>query len=79
MRVFDPAGDRSATVSPVFDSYFYMTSRSTQPDVQTHLYSAFLAGRTPDVALRVRGSWEGVYRLHRVVLIQAVCSMSVVV
>ncbi|KAI5115949.1 hypothetical protein M0805_003114, partial [Coniferiporia weirii] len=40
-------------------------------DIQSHLYHAFLHGRTADVALRVRGSWEGVYRLHRVVLIQA--------
>ncbi|KAL5534663.1 hypothetical protein ACEPAG_1127 [Sanghuangporus baumii] len=43
----------------------------TPSDIQSHLFSAFLSGRTADVALRVRGSWEGTYRLHRVVLIQA--------
>ncbi|KAL5495695.1 hypothetical protein ACEPAI_1159 [Sanghuangporus weigelae] len=43
----------------------------TPSDIQSHLFSAFLSGRTADVALRVRGTWEGTYRLHRVVLIQA--------
>ncbi|KAH8120678.1 hypothetical protein DFH11DRAFT_83143 [Phellopilus nigrolimitatus] len=39
--------------------------------IQSHLYHAFLHARTADVALRVRGSWHGLYHLHRVVLIQA--------
>lgn len=41
-------------------------------DIQAHLYNSFLEGKTADVSLHVRGSWEAVYRLHRVVLIQAV-------
>lgn len=41
-------------------------------DIQNHLYNSLLEARTADVALRVRGNWEAVYRLHRVVLIQAV-------
>lgn len=45
----------------------------TPTEIQSHLFDAFLSGRTADVSLRVRGSWEGLYRLHRVVLIQAVC------
>ena len=45
---------------------------SSASDIQSHLYDAFLNGRTSDVSLHVRGSWEGVYNLHRVVLIQAV-------
>lgn len=40
-------------------------------DIRSHLYSSLLEARTTDVALRVRGSWKAVYRLHRVVLIQA--------
>ncbi|KLO20430.1 hypothetical protein SCHPADRAFT_6158 [Schizopora paradoxa] len=39
--------------------------------LQNHLYRAFLDGRTHDILLHVRGSWEGLYRLHRVVLIQS--------
>lgn len=44
-------------------------------DIQSHLYTSLLEGRTADVALRVTGSaWEAVYtyRLHRVIIIQAV-------
>lgn len=41
-------------------------------DIQHHLYLSFLESRTCDVALRIRGSWHAVYRLHRVVLIQSV-------
>ncbi|KAJ6626959.1 hypothetical protein B0H10DRAFT_1997416 [Mycena sp. CBHHK59/15] len=40
-------------------------------DIQRHLYASFLHARTPDVALRVKGAWHAIYRLHRVVLIQA--------
>ncbi|KAK2461731.1 hypothetical protein APHAL10511_006194 [Amanita phalloides] len=44
---------------------------SSTLNLQNHLYQAFLQGRTADVALHIRGSWEALYRLHRVVLIQA--------
>ncbi|KAG7450725.1 uncharacterized protein BT62DRAFT_1001516 [Guyanagaster necrorhizus] len=40
-------------------------------DLQSHLYHAFLDGKTADVALRISGSWHAVYHLHRVVLIQS--------
>jgi hypothetical protein len=40
--------------------------------LQAHLFASLLQGHTADVSLVVRGSWEAVYRLHRVVLIQAV-------
>lgn len=36
------------------------------------LYSTFPSGQSVDIALHVRGSWYGIYRLHSVVLIQAV-------
>ncbi|KAH7104182.1 hypothetical protein BKA62DRAFT_497140 [Auriculariales sp. MPI-PUGE-AT-0066] len=39
--------------------------------LQSHLYNQFLTGSAADVALHVQGSWEAVYNLHRVVLIQA--------
>ncbi|EIN13191.1 hypothetical protein PUNSTDRAFT_123350 [Punctularia strigosozonata HHB-11173 SS5] len=39
--------------------------------LQQHLYASLLQGHTADVALRVRGSWDAVYKLHRVVLIQS--------
>ncbi|KZT22116.1 hypothetical protein NEOLEDRAFT_1138458 [Neolentinus lepideus HHB14362 ss-1] len=49
-----------------------MASPGPSPtDIQNHLYSAFLEGRTPDVVLRVRGTWHALYSLHRVVLIQS--------
>ncbi|XP_006454545.1 hypothetical protein AGABI2DRAFT_197803 [Agaricus bisporus var. bisporus H97] len=40
-------------------------------DLQSHIYASLLQGTTPDVALRIRGTWSAVYRLHRVVLIQS--------
>jgi hypothetical protein len=50
-----------------------MNSPGPSPvDIQHHLYSSFLEASTADVALHVRGSWEAIYRLHRVVLIQSV-------
>ncbi|KAI0044370.1 hypothetical protein FA95DRAFT_1597434 [Auriscalpium vulgare] len=49
-----------------------MTSPGTSPaDFQAHIYNSFLEGSTADVALRVRGTWDALYKLHRVVLIQA--------
>lgn len=41
-------------------------------ELQKHLYASFLEGKTADVSLRIHGSWRATYRLHRVVLIQAV-------
>lgn len=41
-------------------------------DIQAHLYASFLEGRTADVVLRISGRWKALYKLHRVVLIQAV-------
>ncbi|KAG7087612.1 hypothetical protein E1B28_013561 [Marasmius oreades] len=40
-------------------------------DLAGHLYDSFLHGYTADVILRVAGTWCAIYRLHRVVLIQA--------
>ncbi|KAF8973826.1 hypothetical protein BDZ97DRAFT_1912281 [Flammula alnicola] len=40
-------------------------------DIQTHLYNSFLQASTYDVALRVNGTWNAIYKLHRVVLIQS--------
>ncbi|KNZ78178.1 hypothetical protein J132_01703 [Termitomyces sp. J132] len=40
-------------------------------DIQNHLYTSFLEGSTADVALCVHGTWDAVYKLHRVVLIQS--------
>jgi hypothetical protein len=45
-------------------------------EFQAHVYSSFLQGRTSDVAIRIRGSWDAIYKFHRVVLIQAVCTLS---
>ncbi|GLB36572.1 hypothetical protein LshimejAT787_0308600 [Lyophyllum shimeji] len=51
-----------------------MNAKSHSPsaaDIQHHLYTSFLQGSTADVALRVHGSWDAIYKLHRVVLIQS--------
>lgn len=48
------------------------TRGPTPADLQSHLYQSFLSRKTADVALRIRGSWHAVYKLHRVILIQAV-------
>lgn len=44
-------------------------------EFQAHVYSSFLQGRTCDVALRIRASWDAIYNFHRVVLIQAVSTV----
>ena len=44
--------------------------------LQNHIYTAFLERKTADVALHVHGTWNAIYRLHRVVLIQAVSRSS---
>ncbi|KAG6918684.1 hypothetical protein DXG01_012502 [Tephrocybe rancida] len=51
-----------------------MSARRLGPsavDIQSHLYTSFLEGSAADVALRVHGSWDAIYELHRVVLIQS--------
>ncbi|KAI9512284.1 hypothetical protein F5148DRAFT_1163765 [Russula earlei] len=53
-----------------------MNSSTSSPaprpaEFQAHIYNAFLQGRTSDVALRIRASWDAIYKCHRVVLIQA--------
>jgi hypothetical protein len=63
---------------------FSRSSESTEPrspghtpqQLQNHLYEAFLTGQTADVSLVVRGSWNAIYKLHRIVLTQAVCEHS---
>lgn len=50
-----------------------MNNRTPSPaDIQSHIYAALLQGKTADVALRVKGTWSAVYKLHRLVLIQSV-------
>ncbi|KAI1786288.1 hypothetical protein LXA43DRAFT_72308 [Ganoderma leucocontextum] len=46
-------------------------TRPSPNDLQSHLYASFLQRKTADVALRISGSWHAVYKLHRVILIQA--------
>jgi hypothetical protein len=41
-------------------------------DLQDHLYDSFLHGSASDITIYVVGTWEAHYRLHRVVLTQAV-------
>lgn len=40
-------------------------------DLQQHIYNSLLESRTADVSLHVHGTWEAIYKLHRVVLIQS--------
>lgn len=40
-------------------------------DLQQHIYNSLLESRTADISLHVKGTWEAVYKLHRVVLIQS--------
>lgn len=44
-------------------------------EFQAHIYNSFLQGRTSDVDIRIRASWDAIYKFHRVVLIQAVRSL----
>lgn len=41
-------------------------------DLQQHIYNSLLESRTADVSLHVYGTWEAIYKLHRVILIQSV-------
>ncbi|KAF9229730.1 hypothetical protein BS17DRAFT_771837 [Gyrodon lividus] len=81
-----PTGSRAIHISPSLpDIYFgsrrlgsftarrpHMTPGSLSTvDLQQHIYNSLLESRTADVALHVRGTWEAVYKLHRVVLIQS--------
>ncbi|KAL4069312.1 hypothetical protein J3A83DRAFT_4095305 [Scleroderma citrinum] len=40
-------------------------------DLQQHIYNSLLESRTADISLHIKGTWEAVYKLHRVVLIQS--------
>ncbi|KAG1810035.1 uncharacterized protein HD556DRAFT_1317505 [Suillus plorans] len=40
-------------------------------DLQQHIYNSLLESRTADVSLHVYGTWEAIYKLHRVILIQS--------
>ncbi|KAF9072661.1 hypothetical protein BDP27DRAFT_1445421 [Rhodocollybia butyracea] len=40
-------------------------------DIQSHLYNSFLTRQTSDVCIHISGAFNAIYRLHRVVLIQA--------
>ncbi|KAG2160162.1 uncharacterized protein EDB93DRAFT_1197093 [Suillus bovinus] len=40
-------------------------------DLQQHIYNSLLESRTADVSLHVHGTWEAIYELHRVILIQS--------
>lgn len=50
-----------------------MSPGTSPPHVglQQHIYKSLLESRTADVALHVRGTWQAVYNLHKVVLIQS--------
>ena len=61
-------------------SFPSMNSPASSPvprpsEFQTHIYNSFLQGRTTDVTLRIHASWNAIYNCHRVVLIQAVCTL----
>lgn len=46
---------------------------NTPQEIQSHLYDAFLSGDTADISLWIHGDeWDLGYRLHRIVLTQAV-------
>lgn len=61
-----------ASLMGSFDSKSAVRSPSHTPQLlQNHLYEAFLSGETADISLRVSGSWNATYRLHRIVLTQA--------
>ncbi|KAG1757995.1 hypothetical protein EDB19DRAFT_1660158 [Suillus lakei] len=47
------------------------TAALSSVDLQQHIYNSLLESRTADVSLHVHGTWEAIYKLHRVVLIQS--------
>ncbi|KAF8887738.1 hypothetical protein BD779DRAFT_1719529 [Infundibulicybe gibba] len=70
---FPPTSSHSST-SRRSRAFYRRRMSSPSPsavDIQNHLYTSFLEAKTADVALHVRGSWNAIYRLHRVVLIQS--------
>ena len=75
-RLPEPAGEMDPLPfpsSPISLAYTADAMASHPPrNLQDHLYASFLDGSTADVALHISGSWQAVYKLHRVVLIQAV-------
>lgn len=48
------------------------TAALSSVDLQQHIYNSLLESRTADVSLHIHGTWEAIYKLHRVVLIQSV-------
>ncbi|KAG9127367.1 hypothetical protein FRC07_014531 [Ceratobasidium sp. 392] len=63
-------GERPAASAP--RSKMLVTSPPHSPrHIQNHLYQMFLEGQTADVSVVIRGSWEALYKLHRVILIQS--------
>lgn len=76
-----PQHNRSRGQSTTYSQSSPMNSPVVSPvprpaEFQAHIYNSFLQGRTSDVALRIRGSWDATYKFHRVVLIQAVGTLS---
>ena len=76
-----PQHDKSRGQSTTYSQSPPMNSPIVSPvprpaEFQAHIYNSFLQGRTSDVALRIRGSWDATYKFHRVVLIQAVGTLS---
>ena len=69
----DPFPFASSPISPAYTPDA-MVAHSPR-NLQDHLYASFLEGNTADVALYISGSWHAVYKLHRVVLIQAVSNI----
>ncbi|KAG2345332.1 hypothetical protein BDR05DRAFT_998466 [Suillus weaverae] len=47
------------------------TAALSSVDLQQHIYNSLLESRTADVSLHVYGTWEAIYKLHRVILIQS--------
>lgn len=45
-------------------------------EFQANIFNSFLQGETSDVTIRIRASWQAIYKCHRVVLIQAVRTFS---
>ena len=58
--------------TPPLHFYLNLSMQPSPLDIQSHLYASFLHSSTYDVALRVSGTWNAIYKLHRVVLIQSV-------
>ena len=79
--LYQPSGEMDSLPflsSPISSAYTPDTMAAHSPrNLQDHLYASFLEGSTADVALHISGSWHAVYKLHRVVLIQAVSFINV--